>query len=236
MKMTIGICDDEARIRSELAGYLQPVLTGCRLLEYDSADALLAADAVPDILLLDIQMPGTDGLTAARMLRERERGSEVLIIFMTTFIQYAIDGYDVHAYHFLKKPVDEKRLLQVVNGAVTLTEKKLRSQIVVSGYDRQYRLAVSDILYVETERGHVRLHTASNGEIRCTHSMAQMEQMLHNQDFFRCHTDYLVNMGRIDCLRPNELVLTDGQVLAVSKHRKKELKEALSFYWSGNFI
>ena len=60
--------------------------------------------------------------------------------------------------------------------------------------------------------------------------------MLESQDFFRCHTAYLVNMACIDCLRPNELVLTDGQVLAVSKHRKKELKEALSFYWSGNFI
>ena len=232
--MTIGICDDDARIRSALIAMLQPVLAGKQLREYDSADALLAEENVPDILLLDIQMPGTDGLTAARSLRQR--GSDTLIIFMTTFIQYAIDGYDVHAYHDLQQPVDENRLLQVVNGAVTLTEKKLQNTVVVRGYDRQYRLAVRDILYAETERGHVCLHTQSSGEIRCTHSMAQMEELLQNQDFFRCHTAYLVNMACIDCLRPSELVLTDGQVLAVSKHRKKELKEALSFYWSGNFI
>ena len=90
----IGICDDEAGSRALLAGYARTLIQhqglNFRLQEYASAEALLSAQDKPEILLLDVQMGGMDGVMAAKTLREQGCGS--IIILVTNYIQYAIDG------------------------------------------------------------------------------------------------------------------------------------------------
>ncbi len=232
--MRIAICDDDPAIRTQLIGYFSNLLLGEKIEEFSAAEDLIASPEKPDILLLDVQMSGISGIEAARMLREA--GHDTLIIFITNYIQYAIDGYEVHAYHFLSKPIEEKRFYQVVKGALDLYQKQRNHSITLSGYDKQMRLPVNEICFFETERGHVIVHTTDGRELRCSNTMSRIEQQLQGQDFFRCHTSFLVNLSQIETLTPTDLVLKNGTIIPVSRHRKKELKEMLSFYWSGNYV
>ena len=230
----ISICDDEAAVRDTLCQFFSQLDAPppFQLSLYAGAEELLARGGDVDILLIDVQMPGMDGISAARELRRR--GCPALIIFITNYIQYAIDGYEVQAYHFLKKPVEYQRFAAVLGGALALAQRRTQACITVSGYDQRVKLPLSSILYCETDRGHVVIHTPSQA-IRCTQSMAQMEEQVRGQDFFRIHTAYLVNMAAIDRLLPTQVQLTGGILLPISKHRKQSFREALTFYWGGNF-
>ena len=230
----IAICDDEASVRDTLRRYFdqleQAPAMNVRL--FSSAEALLQTPDDFDILLIDVQMDGMDGISAARQLRKR--GCQTLILFITNYIQYAIDGYEVQAYHFLKKPVSFDRFSVVMRGALALAQRRTQTSITLSGYDQHITLPLSRILYCETNRGHIIVHTV-NDIIHSTQSMTQIEALVHGQNFFRIHTAYLINLSAVEKLLPAQVQLTDGTLLPVSKHRKREFREILAFYWGGNF-
>lgn len=232
----IGICDDEATSRTLLAGYARTLIQhqglNFRLVEYASAEALLAAPEKPEILLLDVQMGGIDGVTAAKTLREQ--GCTSIIILVTNYIQYAIDGYEFNAFHFLKKPVGYERFCRVVGQAMQLVYRNAHAALAVKCEDGLHQIAVRKIRYCETDRGGVILHLPGEN-LRCRRGIAQLEQQLQAEDFFRCHTAYLVNLAEIERIGAADLTLKDGTVLPVSKHRKKEFREAIAAFWGKDY-
>lgn len=234
--LQIGICDDETTSRETLAGYARQLIQlqglNFRLLEYASAEQLLAAPEKPDVLLLDVQMGGMDGVTAAKTLREQ--GCESIIILVTNYIQYAIDGYEFNAFHFLKKPVEYERFCRVVGEALRLAHRRAHATLAVKCDDGLHQLTVREIAYCETDRGGVILHTPG-GALHTRRGIAQLEQQLQAEDFFRCHTAYLVNLAAIERIGAADLTLKDGTVLPVSKHRKKEFREAVAVFWGKDY-
>ncbi len=230
--MRIAICDDNKEIRDSLTEYFARLGLPVEIAEFDCGEKLLESATTFDIYLMDVQMQELTGIDTARQLRDR--GCDSIIIFITNYIQYAIDGYEVQAYHFLKKPIDEKRFRKVLTAAIDLAGKRRQNTVTIKSASQQVKLAVNDIVYCETARGNIYIHTKSGETMVSNHTMAQMEQILDGQDFFRCHTAYLINMAHIDRLDQTDVIMTGNIVLPVSKHRKKEMKQILSFYWSGN--
>lgn len=173
----IGICDDEAGSRALLAGYARTLIQhqglNFRLQEYASAEALLSAQDKPEILLLDVQMGGMDGVMAAKTLREQGCGS--IIILVTNYIQYAIDGYEFNAFHFLKKPVEYERFCRVVGQAMRLVYRNAHATLAVKCEEGLRQLTVRTISYCETDRGGVLLHLPGE-TVRCRRGIAQLEQ------------------------------------------------------------
>lgn len=232
----IGICDDEAGSRALLAGYARTLIQhqglNFRLQEYASAEALLSAQDKPEILLLDVQMGGMDGVMAAKTLREQGCGS--IIILVTNYIQYAIDGYEFNAFYFLKKPVEYERFCRVVGQAMRLVYRNAHATLAVKCEEGLRQLTVRTISYCETDRGGVLLHLPGE-TVRCRRGIAQLEQQLQTEDFFRCHTAYLVNLAEIERIGAADLTLKDGTVLPVSKHRKKAFREAVAAFWGKDY-
>lgn len=232
----IVICDDDPSIRNLLNTYLDRFAKAndCAFAVKmcDDGDALLRC-APCDIILLDIDMPGLDGMSAARTLREKD--ANVIIIFITNLVQYAMEGYEVQAYHFIKKPTQYAPFAHVMKGALQMLSERSDTYLSIKNESGMHRIRTKDILFVETARGHVLLHTVQK-ETECFQTMTQTEQALGTEHFFRCHTSYLINLAMIEQLGSNEVLLKSGYRIPVSKHRRRKLAEAITDYWGGRLL
>ena len=100
--MRIAICDDEVSIVQILEEKIKKLLPDAVIEKYLSGDELIASGSKPDILFLDIQMPGMDGMETAKVLRQDNE--DMILIFVTAAEEYVFQAFDVGAFHFLVKP------------------------------------------------------------------------------------------------------------------------------------
>ncbi len=118
----IAICDDETALREmlrrKIEKHCQNAGMHCQIFDFDSGESLLAlpAENVPDVLFLDIQMPGKNGMQTAKELRIKNQ--DMILIFVTALSEYVYEAFDVNAFHYLVKPFDDKRLYEVLNNAL----------------------------------------------------------------------------------------------------------------------
>jgi len=230
------ICDDEPQICRKLREYLirygressaEFTIAEC----HSGAELTEHLEQEPcELLLLDIEMPGGNGMEAAREIRKRD--GDLVIVFITNLVQYALEGYEVQAWRFLEKPVEYSAFARVIEGAVRQIKERETCCLSVKNGEGLMRVRAGEILYLETCRGHVLIH-CRQGDIECFQTMAATERLLLGQHFFRCHTAYLVNLARVERLGAKELTLTGGVVIPVSKHRRHALAGALTDYWGG---
>lgn len=228
----IAVCDDERSVRESIVKALDRYRSEngieMEVQEFASADSLLTSypDGV-DLILLDIYMPGTDGMDAARSIREFD--SEVCIIFITTMYQRAIEGYKVRAFGFIRKPVSYEEFSHEISDAISSIERS-RSRdhvITVRSAGKSYRVPVSQISYCEV-RGHY-ISMCINGDIkeyRCP--IRELEEQLSSYGFFRCHASYLVSADAIQEIRQTDILLKDGNVVPISQRKRKAFLSSLS--------
>lgn len=220
------LSDMLARYRQERADFAYSVQL------YDRASQLLneyRCDA--DLLLLDIQMPGMLGIDAAKKIREMD--SRVMIVFITTLTQYAIEGYSVGAFDYVLKPVRydafaakldrARRVLAHLHSSATL---ELRTR------DELRRVSADEIIYLEVVNHDVLIHTDTE-TYRQWGSLKPFEEQLKDSNFVRCNSCYLVNLRYVRGIS-GDSVLVDGARLAISKPRRKDFLAALAQYCGGS--
>ncbi len=235
----IAVCDDTPETRELLQSYFRTLSAETNLDlnvdAYASGGELLRAEYLSyDLLILDVQMGDPDGIETAR--RIRRSGGEMTIIFFTNYVQYALEGYEVQAFRFLLKPLSYPKFSEVVGGALKRMHSERLGRLRVRGRDGETLLSAEEARYAETERGHVVLHTGGDGRVPSAMTMKELENALADASFFRCHTAYLVNMKEIARTTQQDVILRDGTVLPLSRHRRKEMKEALALYWGEQFL
>ena len=115
MGLNIAICDDEQIIREQIKELIEKEIPGVCTGLYETGDALLAAGKQFDIVFLDIQMEGTDGIETAKRLRQRDE--DTILIFITGIREYVFQAFDVAAFHYLLKPIDSLPLCGSLAGA-----------------------------------------------------------------------------------------------------------------------
>ena len=119
--MRIAICDDEKEIRELLGDKVRNLYPKAALTFYAAGEELLASKEQPDILFLDIQMPGKSGMETAVELRKKWR--ETVLIFVTALEEYVFRAFDVGAFHYLVKPFTDEKFAEVLKGAADRLEE-----------------------------------------------------------------------------------------------------------------
>lgn len=231
----IAVCDDESRMCETLQGYLDRWAgeTGQNVQSvlFSSANDLLRDYPKDlDILFLDIQMAGVDGMAAARQIRTFDE--RVCIIFITTMHQYALEGYSVRAFGFVKKPVSYARFRHELTSAIHQVDsvRARDNYVTLRSGNAMERLPVSRLVYCEVRNHSVDVHL-DGGEVRSYRcQMKELEEMLAPYGFFRCHAAFLVNSARIARIGAAQLDLNDGSAVPVSQHRRKDFLAALTRY------
>ena len=230
----IAICDDEARIRRQLADFLQAYAAETQrdfeILQFEDSNQLLRDyPANLDLLLLDIAMNGLDGVEAAGEVRRVDES--VTIIFITSMANRAIDGYRVHAFGFIKKPVDREELRYQLEGALAQIDAKkaMGSYVQLRLPKGTQRLPVYEISYAEVRDHKLFVHVGAETKTFWL-SMNELEEQLGGYGFFRPHSAYLVNYRYISHIGAGELTLLNGVTIPVSQHKRKKFLEQMSDY------
>lgn len=201
----------------------------CRITRFrDGADLLDACDdrrELPfDLIFLDIEMPGIDGLRTAHELRDR--GIRSTLVFTTKMAQYATVGYDVDAIGYLVKPLAYPAMAMKLRKALSIVEEQTGASVQIWSDDHLRVLDSRDIRYVEV-LGHSVLYHTAEGVWKDWSSLKAVEAQLEPHRFIRSNRYCLVNLDWVTGLDGSTL-LVDGERLSVSRSRKKPLMQALS--------
>lgn len=228
----IAICDDELEfvyhLRKMIEQYANETGEEVRISTYnDGVELIESYDTTIDLIFLDIQMEDLDGLKAAEQIRQMDE--KVGIIFLTSLKQYALEGYKYQAINYIVKPLKYIRLKVELNHWKEKYKKK-NPYIVVRNDSGSFKVELSTLHYAETYKRNVLLHTGEKNII-CYKNMKELEKELEQYGFFRCHTGFLVNMAFVKQVEKLEVELISGEVIYVSKPKKKEFMIALAGYW-----
>ena len=234
------MCDDEAapcdRTRELVSAYLQahPALEG-KVWAYSDGRTLLAqAEKLGgfDLYLMDILMPDLSGIEVGRQLRVRGDGGE--IIYLTNSNDFAADSYDVRAFFYLLKPVEEAKLFQVLDGAVEKLSRRRTSAVVVNTAAGPRRLLLERIRYVERVGRCVRYYctdaTVDSQSIRGSLREAAAP-LLADQRFYLCGASYVLNFQHVSGVNGQAALLDDGQTVMLPRTAAAEFKKAWGGYW-----
>ena len=179
-----------------------------------------------DIILLDIQLPHLNGMEAAEKIRTLD--NDVVIIFITSTVSYAVQGYAVDALGYVLKPVSPvafEKLLEKSIDKVNASKQKVYIKISVD--DRQLKLDCETIYFIESACNNVIVH-CRQGNYTTIGPLKRFEEMLSDKGFFKCHNAYLVNLSLVDAVRKEEVILPDGTALPISRAKKKEFMSELT--------
>ena len=227
----IAICDDEANIRAYLSSLIQAQSCPCEIVEYASAGDFLADHREFDLLFLDIELApfgsGLDGMALARKIRERATGTQPVIIFVTGYERYVFDAFDVGAFQYLLKPVDEEKFAQVFSRAVAqiaIAKEKPGRVLTLQSANTSKTVPLDSIYYIESSNHKVELHL-KDGEFACYAKIGDLELELQDQ-FFRIHKGYLVNLAYVEGYSKSEVTLTNGERLLLSKYKYQDFVKA----------
>lgn len=231
--MNIAICDDEKIVRQQIKGLIEKQKADCNLELYETGEELLAAGKHFDVVFLDIQMEGINGIDTARALREQNE--ETVLIFITGIKEYVFDAFDVAAFHYLLKPIEENKFMEVFDRAVKEAEKrkeKGQKQLFIKTRQRNITLEQKNILYIENRGRKAEIHTVDE-TIEIYAAMIELEKQLGGE-FYRCHRGYLVNMAYITEYSNDSIRLSDGESIYLAKEKYNEfVKEYMRYLRNG---
>ena len=229
--LKIAVCDDEKNIRSYLISLIREQDVKCEISEYALAEDYLSDDTEYDLLFLDIELDGSgsgmDGIGLARQIREREQGRQPVIIFVTGHEKYVYDAFDVDAFQYLVKPVDEQKFAEIFRRAQDkiLSEAEQRKKILVIRHGGASKVIPLDNIYYMESQGHKIVLYTKDGKMEYYARIGELEEELRGH-FCRIHKGYLVNLACVDEYSKTEILLTNGDRLPLSKYKYEHFVKA----------
>lgn len=222
VRMNVIICDDNQFFCQQLEDYVDAAFAGfgqsynCDV--FYSGEALLAAqeelEEAIQLYLLDIELPGIDGLSLAAKIRQQD--TQALIIFVTSHKEKMANAFDVAAFHFITKPLQAEKVLEVLNLAKEHFMRGKRTfQFTIR--KRRYSLFASEINYFASQARKVNIHTTSGKVYEYYGTLDDVEEQLGLSTFLRIHKSYLVNIDYFLRVESKKVIMKDGALLPISK-------------------
>ncbi|MBN8694168.1 MAG: response regulator transcription factor [Bacteroidetes bacterium] len=246
-KLQIILVDDEKRVRNSLRKVLQ--------LNYPEADIIAEADNIadaesfirtlkPDVVLLDIKMPGGTGFELLNKLFPLQ----FKVIFITAFNEFAIKAFKYSAIDYLMKPVIANELIESLNKAkqkINTEEENIKlktlienlgfknKKIVLNTHEATHIVSLNEIIRCEAERNYTYFYLLDKKPILMSGGLKEYDGLLSPDGFIRCHHSHLVNLSfvsKLDKKQGGVLILKDGSHVPVSSRKYAELSEAINSF------
>ncbi len=241
----IALCDDETleldKVEALFEYYRQEHDEySFSVRRFSSADELLdsvkAEIFTPDILFMDIYMPGKMGITAARELREM--GNHCQIIFLTASTEYALDAFRVDAEQYLIKPLQKQEICSVLDKLFDRLAWERKRYLPLRIENRIRRVALQDIVFCEAQKKCQCIHLADHSHHVLHLTMSKLYEMLVTYpEFIKMGVSYIVNLAHVDSLNSREMVLDNGERIYLPRGSYQTVREQyFDYYFEGNEI
>lgn len=224
----IAVCDDEpevlARMERMLSSYEKETLSvDC----YAGGMELLASFRQYDIIFLDIDMPGMNGIETAEQIRRRDR--EVTLIYVTNYTDYTIFAFAVHAFAYLLKPVEPAALFGQLKEALLYKRKTKRQELEFTGKEGIIRVDPAEILYFEYQNRMVLMKTADR-VFHLKKRITEVAEEMMAYDFVMPHKSFVVNLYAVQSIHGYDIILTDGSTVPLSQKKSVAFRRSLNRY------
>lgn len=228
--LKIGICDDEVYQRNELIDMLKKCLQNKNvqyyIYQYENGENLLQANNEINLYFLDIKMNKLSGIETAKQIRKINK--EAIIVFITALKEYVFDAFDVRAFHYLLKPVSEKKLQEVLNSAL-LQLDGIDNFILAKTISECTKIFIKDIVFIESHLRKIKIHTTYD-VIEYYHKLSDIDDQLKDFSFFRCHKSYIVNLKFVKSYDNVFITLKNGEKIYISKSKFSSFSKEFMYY------
>lgn len=228
--LKLAICDDEVHQRIELIDMLKKELQNKNIqyyiYEYENGEELLQSRTEINVYFLDIKMNKLSGIETAKQIRKINK--EAIIVFITALKEYVFEAFDVRAFHYLLKPVAEKKLREVLNSAL-LQLDGIDKFILAKTISQCTKIFIKDIVYIEAQLRKIKIHTTYD-IIEYYHKLSDIEDQLKDFNFFRCHKSYIVNLKFVKSYDNVFITLKNGEKVYVSKSKFSSFSKEFMYY------
>lgn len=229
ISMTAAICDDEKAFRYEISGLVCKYMKSRNIEIYTDSYAngteLLKSEKKYDVIFLDYQMEGINGIETAEKLRETN--SDSVIIFISAYPAAALDAYEVKTFRFLVKPVDESKLFKALDDYIRSID--FDNILLLNTHEGNFKLKMSEIIYLEGDGKFTTIRT-KNKSLRIRINLKQLELKLPGSKFIRCSKGYVVSFAHINNHTGSEIVFDNGEKASIGPHYASGFKTEFQNY------
>jgi DNA-binding LytR/AlgR family response regulator len=228
--LTIALCDDEvillSQLKSKIEHYLRTSNIELFIDTFTSGEQLLNQPKVFDIIFLDIKIKESNGIKIAEMLRKQ--GNKAEIVFISGYSKYVYDAFEVNAANYLLKPIEDHKLFSTIDRLLKQSSTPAYDFIIIKKGNSINKILLSNILYCEVISRKIYIH-ASMGIIDYYERLEEFEKCLNN-NFFRCHRSYIVNLQYIAHYDRKSITLSNGENIILSKRKYDEFSKAYLYF------
>ncbi|MDE6762590.1 MAG: LytTR family DNA-binding domain-containing protein [Oscillospiraceae bacterium] len=214
--MIVAVCDDEKTMQNCLSVLLEEygMKKGVNILidKFESGYALLRAQRKYEIVFMDYQMDGINGIETARKIRNAN--DDCTIIFISAFPEAALDSFEVGTFRFLKKPVDKQKLFRALDDYIKTSD--LDKFLTVKTKSGIWKIKISDIIYAEAKGKHTVIRTVK-GYMEVFVHLKIIENKLPPEKFIRCQRAYVAGFEHISNHTSNEILFDNGERAQIGK-------------------
>lgn len=232
--MKIAICDDEIQFINTICPLLEKWAEKhnirLTLYPFTNGDDLIASQQreCMDLIILDVIMPLLNGIDTARELRNIT--PSVPIIFLTSSVEFAVDSYEVKAFHYLIKPVEPVKLFNCLDDFLKLYNSS-KITFTAQTTDGFCKIVLADVDYLEAQNKKVLVHHSNGNTIEICELFSKCEEIFSLKNgFYRCHRSYIVNLSNIERFSKTSIVTARNKVIPISRNRYVVFKEAYFHY------
>ena len=232
--MKIAVCDDDRTTREQISSLIKVQEPDAEIIVFEDGESMLKFEDCFAIAFLDVQMGEISGIDVAKYIREEQEkrdGEKCIIIFVTGYREYMEDAFDVNAFHYLLKPIDEKKFNTVFIRAlkeVSVKMEQKRRAVIVKCNGMQKKILLKNIYYIESNNKKVVFHT-KDGNVDTYGRMEDWESEL-GDSFYRCHRGYLVNLEKISAYNVDTIDVINGDSLILARKKYADFIKAYMRY------
>ena len=234
--MKIVICDDNFNIVDEVKNLLDEYALSKNLSldisTFDNGQAVLESDEKFNIAILDVEMPGCNGIELGKILREKNR--HIVLMYITSHKKYLDEALNLNAARFFEKPIDSKRFYDGLDNALKRIDNTT-IKFFLKEYNASVRINANDIIYVEIEPiGHRKTKVVTEEKTYISsNKIAFWEEHLISSLFVKTHKSYIINMEYITKYENNTLQLDGKYNIPISRNYQSSVHKAFIRYMTG---
>lgn len=226
----IAICDDVPSVCSDLKAMIMDMKNDLIYKEitidtFYSGEALIdniKEENLYDLIFLDIELEKINGVEVGHIIREQMEDYVTKIIYISSKDIYDRQLFDVQPLHFLKKPIDSKKVFDDIQLAMKISEKENRN-FEFKSFRNTIKVPYRDILYFES-RGRKVFLVGTKNNYTFYGNIKDLEEVLP-KFFIHPNRSYFVNYEFVTCFKFEELIMTDGSIIPISRNKRKEIRE-----------